>query len=145
MKFWDASAIVPLLVAEAESDACRKILSEDSEIAVWCLTAVETTSALNRRRRERRLKPEEYRAAKNQLRLLEVAWAEITAIDRTRALARRLLEKHPLRAADSLQLAAALLLSDNNPQSIDFVCLDNRLNLAAENEGFNLVFDRAVR
>lgn len=47
---------------------------------------------------------------------IEKAWSEVISIERVRERARRLLETHPLRAADSLQLAAALLTAEENPQ-----------------------------
>jgi len=46
-----------------------------------------------------------------------------------------LLRIHPLRAADSLQLAAALTVAEQEPSSLSFVCLDQRLAEAAIREG----------
>lgn len=43
---------------------------------------------------------------------------------------------HPLRAADSLQLAAAIVVADGAPRALPFVTLDDRLALAADKEGF---------
>ena len=48
----------------------------------------------------------------------------------------RLLRAHALRAADGLQLAAALVASEHQPGAWQFICLDNRLATAAEREGF---------
>lgn len=45
---------------------------------------------------------------------------------------------HPLRAADALQLAAALVLSDFEPRTLPFVTLDDRLASAARREGFEV-------
>jgi predicted nucleic acid-binding protein len=52
------------------------------------------------------------------------------------ASAMRLLAAHPLRAADALQLAAAMLWARDKPGGRDFVCLDERLRTAAILEGF---------
>ncbi len=136
MRFWDASAVVPLVVAEEATNQCRKFLAEDPEVVVWCLTPVEVISALTRRRRESALKPTEFRKAKEQLVLLERAWSEVVSLERVRERARRLLESHPLRAADALQLAAALVAAEDNPADVPCVTLDRRLALAAEKEGF---------
>ncbi len=65
-------------------------------------------------------------------------------LDGVRLIAQRLLRLHPLRAADSLQLAAALLACEHRPQGWQFVCLDARLSLAAEREGFNVIGQFAV-
>jgi predicted nucleic acid-binding protein len=73
------------------------------------------------------------------LRELADAWAEIPPGDRLRDRALRLLRVHDLRAADALQLAAAVLLSADAPESLPFVCLDQRLRDAASREGFALV------
>lgn len=45
----------------------------------------------------------------------------------------------PLHAADSLQLTAALFACEHRPQAWQFVCMDARLSLAAEREGFGVV------
>lgn len=139
MRFWDASAIVPLVAIEKETGDCRALLAEDSNLVVWLLTPVEVMSALTRRLREKTLKPIEFSKAKEQLGALEKAWSEVISIERVRERARRLLETHPLRAADSLQLAAALLTSEENPQGFPFVTLDRRLGSAAEREGFHVL------
>jgi len=39
--FWDSSAIVPLIVKEKESRYCFRVLSQDQEMLVWCLSKVE--------------------------------------------------------------------------------------------------------
>jgi hypothetical protein len=44
-----------------------------------------------------------------------------------------------LRAADSLQLAAALVAAEHQPHALEFVSLDERLNEAASREGFPVV------
>jgi predicted nucleic acid-binding protein len=136
VKFWDASAIVPLVVAEEETTRCRGLLADDTEVVVWCLTPVEVCSALNRRLREGSIKLPDFRKAKERLLLLEKAWSEVVSIERVRERALRLLETHPLRAADALQLAAAIIVSEENPRTLPFVTLDSRLGLAAEKERF---------
>ncbi|HEY5868040.1 MAG TPA: hypothetical protein VI542_21185 [Candidatus Tectomicrobia bacterium] len=50
-----------------------------------------------------------------------------------------ILQGHPLRAADALQLAAALVWVQGHPIGQPFVCLDHRLRAAAQREGFLLV------
>jgi predicted nucleic acid-binding protein len=139
MRFWDASAIVPLIVSENESANCRRILAQDTELIVWCLTPVEVTSALARRLRENSLSLALFRGAKNQLSVLERGWSEVISFEAVHDRARRLLEVHPLRAADSLQLAAALVASEEKPSQLPFISLDGNLARAAEKEGFELI------
>jgi predicted nucleic acid-binding protein len=138
VKFWDASAVVPLVIQEKETGECRKLLSEDRDMVVWLFTPVEVTSALTRRLREKSLTLTDFRNAKRQLGVLERSWLEVTLVERVRERARRLLENHPLRAADSLQLAAAVVACEGNPEGMQFVTLDGRLGEAAEKEGFTL-------
>ena len=59
--------------------------------------------------------------------------------DELSSKALRLLGVHPLRAADALQLAAALLWAREIPGGRDFVCLDERLRTAAILEGFHVL------
>ena len=48
MKFWDASAIVPLLVAEEMTRRLQALAAKDSAMLVWWGSAVECISALAR-------------------------------------------------------------------------------------------------
>ncbi len=56
-----------------------------------------------------------------------------------RSAAIRVLRVHPLRAADALQLGAAIVVSEGHPSTLPLVTLDDRLALAAEREGFTIV------
>ena len=84
MKFWDASAVVPLVVTEDETDHCRRLLDKDVQVVVWFLSVVEVISALTRRRRGITLKPGDFRKAKEQLLFLEKFWSELISVDRVR-------------------------------------------------------------
>jgi len=53
MKFWDSSAVVPLLVQEAMTSAVTEILSNDRQMHVWWATEVECVSSLSRLEREK--------------------------------------------------------------------------------------------
>lgn len=53
--------------------------------------------------------------------------------------AARLLRVHPLCAADALQLAAARMAAEDRPETLPFVTLDDRLALAAQREGFEVI------
>lgn len=138
MRYWDASAIVPLIVAEPGGQALRRIARE-GEMVTWCLSSVEITSALERRAHEGALRDDDRRSALVNLAQLAEAWIEITAVSPVRERACRLLAVHPLRAADALQLAAALLAANERPTQLDFVCTDQRLRDAAAREGFRLL------
>jgi len=139
MRYWDASGIVPLLVRQAHSEAMVRLLDDDPVIVTWWGTAVECLSALMRLFREGRLNTEGVRAAERRLLELRNGWDEVLPGEACRKTAERMLRVHPLRAADSFQLAAALIAADHDPGRMEIVCLDQRLNEAAAREGFGAV------
>jgi len=135
--FWDASAIVPLCVGQAGSGFAREAL-RDKTIAVWWGTPVETVSAFARLARAGELDQRHLRMARTRLAALRGMWIEVQPGEALRELAEGLIERHPLRAADALQLAAALIWSRRRPQKRSFVCLGGRLAEAAGKEGFSV-------
>ncbi|NQU13502.1 MAG: type II toxin-antitoxin system VapC family toxin [Desulfobacteraceae bacterium] len=136
MKFWDSSAIVPLIVGEKESDYCLQTLSDDPEMLIWYLSKVEVVSALCRQIREGMLSENLFQNAKRLLNdLIERAY-EVIAIEKVRLRASRLLEVHPLRAADACQLASALVATQEDPNRLAIISFDQRLSNAATKEGF---------
>lgn len=139
MKFWDASAVLPLLANEPARPRMLEILDDDPQVLVWWGTPVEIASALARLERDKLLSPGEFTAALATAHRLTESWQEIVPSDAVRRTAERLLRMHPLRAADSLQLAAALIAADHEPANIGFVCLDARLIAAAQREGFTVL------
>jgi predicted nucleic acid-binding protein len=138
MKFWDSSALLPLLVDEPSRERLMALLEEDAEVLAWWGTPVEIASALARREREGLLKAEEVATALDAARTLAESWHEVVPSDAVRRTAERLLRTHPLRAADALQLAALLIAADHNPTSLELICMDERLNAAARREGFTV-------
>lgn len=138
MRFWDSSAIVPLLLDEPTREALLSMLESDPIMLVWWSTPVELVSALSRRERDGGLSFEAVTAAIARLRALERAWHQVVPTDALRGRAQRLLRVHPLRAADSLQLAAALSIAGDDPASVKFLSLDRRLADAARREGLDV-------
>jgi predicted nucleic acid-binding protein len=135
VRFWDSSALVPLLVSEAGTKTATDLYAEDASIVVFWTTVVECASAIARADREGWIDPEQVARAIDRLDRLQGSWSEVQPVDLVRETARRLLRTHPLRTADSLQLAAALVVSEFRPASLDFVCLDGRLRDGAAREG----------
>jgi predicted nucleic acid-binding protein len=136
--FWDSSALVPLLLAETRSATLTDLIGQDKEMTMWWATPLECQSAIYRRHRESPLSPAALASAADRLRAL-VELADVVApTDEVRRRAARLVAIHPLRAADALQLAAALLWCEEQPHTDTFVSLDARLRDAARREGFDL-------
>lgn len=139
MRFWDASAIVPLAIAEPSTELVRGWLGEDPALVTWAWTRVELASAVERRSRQDELSREERRACLDRFAELARTWDEVVDLHAVRSLALALLARHPLRAADAAQLGAALLVAENDPSSLTFVCLDEQLALAADREGMRVL------
>src|SRR5450432_2727211 len=95
MRFWDASAIIPLLADEPARETVLRWLEEDSEILTWWGTPVEIASALARRERENRVSSDALEAALATARQLADAWHEIVPSTSVRRTAERLLRVHP--------------------------------------------------
>lgn len=138
MKFWDASALVPLLVAEPTTRALQTLAVRDPDMLVWWGSRVECVSALARLERDAALDGRQARAAYERLDGLAHGWHEIGPGEIVRETAIRFLRVHPLRAADALQLAAAFVAAENRPSALEVVTLDDRLVEAARKEGFVL-------
>lgn len=139
MRFWDSSALVPLIVDEPSSDLMKRHLTDDRDIVVWWGTPVECVSALTRRALAGEVEEQEVLNALIRLDKLESSWEEVVPSRPIRALARRLLRVHSLRAADALQLAAALSASEGAPGTLEILTLDERLKQAAGREGLRTI------
>jgi len=138
MRFWDASAIVPLLVEEPRTPDARAALDEDAGIVTWWGTRIECTSAVVRLEREGTLTSKQAMQALDVLRMLADGWNEILPAEVVRETACRLLRVHALRAADALQLAAATVMAGGRPSEAGFLAFDDRLRDAAAREGFRV-------
>jgi predicted nucleic acid-binding protein len=139
VRYWDTSAVVPLLVMQPTSGAVLAVLEQDRTMVAWWGTRVECVSAIARIEREASVEPDRIAAAFARLDTLCESWTEMQPGERLRSTAERLLRTHPLRAAGALQLAAAIVAADGDPRGLPFVTLDQRLARAAEREGFPVV------
>jgi uncharacterized protein len=139
MKFWDASAIVPLLMTERTTRTAQALAAKDPAMLVWWGTEVECASAIARLEREDALDRSAVTHAFDRLKSLAGGWHEVDPSDSVREAAVRFLRVHPLRAADAVQLAAAFIAAERRPSSLEVVTLDDRLAAAARKEGFALI------
>ena len=143
MRFWDASALTQLCFDEGRSSDVDQLVREDPRMTVWWATPVECASAIARRRREGALSASDEAAALEVLDRFSSVWFEIQAGQLVRSHAFRLLRVHPLRAADALQLAAALVWAGTpatGPMPVaEIVTLDDRLAEAARLEGLSVL------
>ncbi len=141
MRFWDSSAVVPLIFEEPMSEPLDDLLMEDVEIAVWWGTWAECAVTISRLKRDGDLDEEYEQESRAALDGLAVDWTEIEPTNDLRLLAALISKDHPLKAADALQLSAALRWCEGDTSGMQFVCLDDRLRRAAQDEGFRVLPD----
>lgn len=137
--FWDTSALVPLCCFQPQSAHARQAARTYNRQVVWWGTVMEAVSSLNRLTREGALTAKESSQAFARLDYLRSRWNEVQPTEEVRDRAERLLRIHKLRAADALQLAAALVWCGDRPQGRALICADGNLSDAAGAEGFTVI------
>ena len=138
MRFWDTSALVTLVTATGSHERLEQLYGDGTGVCIWWVTPVEIASSIARRERGAELTPDAATKAYGVLASMAEDWHEVPPSTDLREFAKRLLRVHALRAADGLQLAAALTLAGNDPGGLDFVCRDGRLAEAAAREGLTV-------
>lgn len=141
MKFWDTSALLSLLAGQSGGSELKPLINEDPGLVLWWGTRVELVSGVCRLRRDELIDERTFSALLSRIGTITAEADQVEPIEQVRQGAVRVLRVHNLRAADALQLAAALVWTEHNPSGIGFVCLDKRLREAAEREGFKVLPD----
>ena len=108
-------------------------------MVVWWGIWIECSVAVSRLRREEKLSEESQEETRAALDELAADWQEVEPTHELRLLAMPVSKAYPLKAADTLQLVAALRWCEGNTDGANFVCLDNRLRQAAKDEGFDVL------
>jgi hypothetical protein len=135
--FWDSSALVPLCFPEAGSPVADELAQQFTAV-VWWATPVEIESALARKLRTGSLSNEQSQEAAKRFEKLATRWEVIDPSDEVLSTARALLKRFDLRAADGLQLAAAIQWRGQSTENIVFITGDIRLANAAKDCGFQV-------
>ncbi len=134
--YFDASALAKRYVEEEHSSEVLRWLERSTPV-VCRLSEVEIAAALARRRREEVISRVERDRA---LAALDADLQAVHVIELSTLVfraARAALLRHPLRAADAIQLAAALVLRERLQSPIAFLTFDGRLAAASEREGLS--------
>jgi len=109
------------------------------DAVVWWTTPVEISSALARLVRMQQLSPSDWIKARKLARKLADTWSVIQPSDALRFKSTELVDHYDLRAADALQLAAALAWCEDDPQDRIFLTADQKLRDAALLCGFDAI------
>jgi predicted nucleic acid-binding protein len=136
LAFWDASALVPLCVRQSTSPQAIA-LYKSYEAVVWWATPIEIASALARLVRMKQITPSDWTKARQLAAALGDAWFVIQPSGTLKARATQLVDRHELRTADALQLAAALEWCEDIPRDRIFLTCDKKLQDAAALSGFD--------
>jgi predicted nucleic acid-binding protein len=134
--FWDASALVPLCVRQGITPSVVG-LYESYHVVIWWATPVDIASALARLVRIKEISTSEYAKARQVAVALADEWSVIQPSNAVRDHATRLVHRYDLKAADAMQLAAALDWCENAPRGEIFLTADQRLREAAVLSGFD--------
>jgi predicted nucleic acid-binding protein len=138
MAFWDSSSLVPLCVQQQPSSNAFKLKAKYGFV-VWWSTQVEIQAAFARLLRESEVTQDQYLRAKKSLEILRQGWRELQPTENLRARAESLVDRFPLKAADALQLAAAMAWCLDNPRGRKFISGDKQLLQAASQLGFDVI------
>jgi predicted nucleic acid-binding protein len=133
--YWDSSALVPLCISQPQTVAAQNLYAK-YKIVTWWATQVEIVSGLTRLTRMGGMTQQQFLMSKPFVRNLVSGWLSIHESASIVSSACRLLELHPLRAADALQLAAALEACEHNPLGFALITADQRLADVARPMGF---------
>ena len=139
MRYWDSSALVALHVEQAATAGVRDLYATDPGVLTWALSDVEVRSGIVRLGREGAMDASEVQTAIVRIEAFWEGVHEVSVLEAVKPRAKRLLGVHPLKAADAMQLGAALAAVYDAPLGWEFVCLDRGLAAAAQREGFTVV------
>ena len=139
MKYWDSSALIALHIEQEATAQVRDIYAKDPEVLTWVLSDVEVRSGIARLGRDGAMDQAELQTAVSRIEFFWETVHEIYLVEAVKPRAKRLLAVHALKAADAMQLGAALAGAYDNPLGWEFVCLDRSLGAAARREGFRVV------
>lgn len=136
LAFWDTSGLVLLCVHQPATHQARRLAQAHGRFAIWWGAPIEARSSFARLLRDRVLAASDMAICLARLASLRRAAIEVVPSEEVRDLAETMVDRFDIRAADSLQLAAALVLHHQKPRGRPFICFDRRLGLAAGSAGF---------
>lgn len=138
MRFFDASALVQRYMRERATARVRKLLARGS-VVVSRWSEVEVISAFCRLAREGKWDVDERDRASAAFTRDLAEWHVVELPAEVVSRARILLNRHPLRAGDAIQLASAQYFQQMLARPLElFLAFDDRLIDAARAEGLKV-------
>ena len=132
--YFDTSALIKIFILEKGSEDAQRLSQDHVPPATAAIAYAEIYSGVNRRKREGYLSAHQYTRVSRRF---EEYWTTSIHVELTQevlALAKALLERHPLRAFDAIHLASALILQKGIREPLPFAAADSRLLDAASAE-----------
>lgn len=139
MRFWDSSALIQLFVDQTDTERVRQLYLDGSPVVVWWGTQVECVRAFCKLSADHVIPRRSLDLVLSLFADNWKLWFEVQPADEVRRRANDAARKHLLRAADALQLGAALFAQERAGRQLDFVCFDNKLGKAAVSEALRVV------
>ncbi len=136
--YFDTSALLKFYIQEEGSEVVTDLIQNlgDDGISILDITLLELRSAVRRRERQRDMSEREANRIIDKIHRDERLVYLVQSLDSSvTEEAIRILDTHPLKTLDALQLAGCLIISRDMLEPPTFVCADTRLVNAARLEG----------
>ncbi len=134
--YLDTSALVKRYFEEPQSDELISKWKEAEEMVTSAVTYAETVAAFYRKKREANLKEQVIYKILNAFRDEWKSFIRVQVSDELNEVVDQVIGSYPLRGFDAIHLASATLMRQALPEDFLFACFDQRLSMAAKDEGF---------
>jgi uncharacterized protein len=137
--YFDTSALVKRYLVEEGSPAVEALWNETTRVVASEILYDEMAATFARKRREVPADAEGIEKARANFRAEWPSLRRVAVNDDVHHRVDELLARHPLRGADAIHLASALLVHEALQQPLTFACADAKLVAAARAEGLDVV------
>jgi len=135
--YLDTSALVKRYFEEQQSDELICKWKQAEEIVTSSVAYAETVASFYRKKRETNLKEQVIGKILNSFRDEWKSFIRVQVSAKLNEVVDQVIERYPLRGFDAIHLASATLMRKALPEDFLFACFDQRLSMAAKDEGFN--------
>jgi predicted nucleic acid-binding protein len=136
--YFDTSALVKRYLVEEGSTAIEALWNATTRAVASEILYDEMAATFARKKREVPADADSIDKARATFRAEWLSMRRVAVGDDVHARVDELLARHPLRGADAIHLASALLVRDALQQPVTFACADQKLVTAARAEGLSV-------